>query len=136
MQEGIKISYNQFHAQVSEKTNASLRVRQELTVCWRKMYMQTIVLLALIKLNNAINLSKLIPYSRVCLPKYVVILILWNYMSHKIKCVLTIKHHRFLLSKNLKCKTNLLMLCFTDIFKNPVTIAHIQMAMCSTSFFN
>lgn len=69
MQEDIKISYNQFHAQVSETTNASLSVRQELTVCWRKMYMQTIVLLAWIKLNNVINLSKWISYSRVCLPK-------------------------------------------------------------------
>lgn len=81
MQEDIKISYNLFHAQVSETTNASLSVRHELTVCWSKMYMQTIVLSAWIKLNNAIDSSKWIPYSRVCLPKYVMILNFVNCMS-------------------------------------------------------
>jgi len=42
MQEDIKISYNQFHAQVSETTNVPLSVLQESTVCWSKMYRQTI----------------------------------------------------------------------------------------------
>lgn len=41
MQEDVKTSYNQFHAQVSGVTNAPLRVPEESTVCWSKMHTQT-----------------------------------------------------------------------------------------------
>lgn len=98
MQEDIKISYNQFHAQVSGVTNAPLRVLEESTVCWSKMHTQTtshiqkqstadtFVLLPWI--NNA-KTSANGSHIQVCLPKYELISISWNCLTKS--SVLTFK---------------------------------------------